>query len=281
MSARKVFISYSHKDSELFSELMEHLEPFRQELLLEPWNDQEIGPSESWYRRICEEMDTADAALLLVSPHFLASKFITKEEVPRLIEAREAGRLLLAPLYLDHASAEALKFDVIDTDTGELGIAITKYQGLNDPDEPVAKHQGAARSELLKRCVGKLRDLLAAQGDRRELRKQLKGRELTIELRSRDGHVDRRYSKPHFDDLLNDSAPIDLARLERLAGGLPEDWQTWSSVARCSTSCSTMSRAVCGCCVLPWVRTCAARFAIRCGCGFSPAIWRCVRCPGR
>lgn len=217
MRARKVFISYSHKDAELFAELMLHLEPFRQEMLLQPWSDREIGPSESWSRRIREEMEGADAALLLVSPYFLASKFITEEEVPRLIEAREAERLVLTVLYLDHASAEVRKFPVVDSETGERGIAITKYQGLNDPADPVMKHAGASRSELLKRCAGKLRVLLAAQSGRREQRRQLEGRELIIELRLRGGHVDRRYSRPHFDDLRNDSGPIDLSHVERLS----------------------------------------------------------------
>jgi len=213
MPATKVFISYSHKDEQLFEEFLTHLAPFERELEIHPWSDKKIGAGEDWDREIKEAMDSADAAVLLVSPRFLDSEYIDQREIPHLIEA---GRLLLTSLYLDHANADVRTY-------GEEGIKLTKHQGLNDPKEPVAALSGAARSELLVRCAQKLAEMLGAAPDRYERQRLLERRELTVELRSRDGHVDRRYSKPRYDNLLTSSTTIDRSRLEALLARSPTE----------------------------------------------------------
>ncbi|MCP4658729.1 MAG: toll/interleukin-1 receptor domain-containing protein, partial [bacterium] len=180
---RKVFICYSSKDQTLFNEFRTHLAPFEQQGLLLSWSDQEIRPSEPWDRRIHQAIDNADAAVMLVSPDMLASDYVVEEEIPRLIEAAEAGRLHLMSLFLRPCHPDVRSFDVLDAETGERGIRITKYQGLNQPSNPVHGRPKAVRDRLLAECAGKLGKALEELPVARERRRTTLLRELSVELR--------------------------------------------------------------------------------------------------
>jgi hypothetical protein len=81
----KVFISYSHKDREWLDKFRTYLKPLENAGALTIWDDGHIAPGSLWREEIRQALESARIGLLLVSPDFLASDFIMKEELPVLV----------------------------------------------------------------------------------------------------------------------------------------------------------------------------------------------------
>jgi hypothetical protein len=206
MPRRTVFICYSREDEELVLAFRTQLAPFIQQGL-EVWLDLEIRAGDEWEKRIHETIDRTDAAVLMVSPDLLASDYVVREELPRLVEHAESGRLRLTSLYLRAAHPEEMRFS---------GVPLTQYQGLNQPTEPVASLPGQ-RDAALADAAAKLWQMLEELAPRTERRRAPAGRVLTVELRVRGGKLDRRFSRPDARHFHSNSTPFDLGRLQALA----------------------------------------------------------------
>ncbi len=221
MARHKVFICYSHKDQELFDQFLIHLDPYGRQDLLEVWTDRQIMAGEEWEPKIFRSIARADAAVVLVSPDLLASDFVREQELPRLLQAREEGRLTLAPLFLRHAGTKFLRFRV-ETADGDREIDLTQIQGLNLPAEPLALLEPAARDKALADAAETLYEVLS-ELPAPEARPARPRRELTVALELRQGQLARRYGQPPYYDLHQSRGPIDLKRLETLARRSPDD----------------------------------------------------------
>ncbi len=84
-----IFFSYSHSDRRWLDELETLLKPALQSLAIDAWSDKEITPGDLWRGKIREAIKEAKVAVLLVSPKFLDSDFIKKDELPPLLQAAE------------------------------------------------------------------------------------------------------------------------------------------------------------------------------------------------
>ena len=104
MSQARLFVSYSHKDEAWLELVRTHLATLHRQGLLFAWSDKDIRPGDAWQEEIEIAISEADVAVLLVSPNFLASDFIIREELPRLLAIKrgeQPGRLRrIMPLIL-------------------------------------------------------------------------------------------------------------------------------------------------------------------------------------
>jgi hypothetical protein len=98
---RPVFISYSHKNTSWKDELAVHLAVLQGEGLIDAWDDDRIEAGSAWAKEIDAALDAAQVAILLVSAHFLTSRFILREEVPRVLKKVQERKLRIMPVILE------------------------------------------------------------------------------------------------------------------------------------------------------------------------------------
>ena len=104
-AGKHIFVSYSHKDHEdssVVGKIFTHLYGLKQSFPeLEIWIDQRmIRVGDHWLPEIDGALAAADLAVMIISPEFLASSFITQNEQPRLLDRRAQGGLRLVPILL-------------------------------------------------------------------------------------------------------------------------------------------------------------------------------------
>ena len=74
----RLFISYSHEDEKLKSDLDKHLIMLKRSGKVEVWNDRQLIAGQEWDSNIKKEMQEADIILLLISADFNNSEYIWK-----------------------------------------------------------------------------------------------------------------------------------------------------------------------------------------------------------
>src|SRR6516162_390943 len=136
-----VFISYSHRDRDWLERLLVFLEPFVGPTL-KVWADPYIKVGEEWRRNISEALSRTCVAVLLVSPDFLASGFIRKEELPPLLEGAKAGTISLFPVPISASNYKA--------------TPLKSHQFAHPPSRPLDGMRRPSRHAALVRITEKI-----------------------------------------------------------------------------------------------------------------------------
>lgn len=97
-----IIISYSHShyDAESKDRLLTHLAALEAVAPVKIWTDAEIPAGRDWELAIDQALNAAVAALLLVSPDYLASSFVRSKEVPLILARHQNDGLIVFPILL-------------------------------------------------------------------------------------------------------------------------------------------------------------------------------------
>lgn len=139
-----VFVSYAHADADILERLSLVLRPLVREGRVDIWADARIGVGRRWDEEIEGALRRADIALLLVSSDFLASDYIVRVELPRLVQ-REVP-LVCVPV------SECAWRDL---------EAVATVQWPLPPDRPLRSMPWDERESALVRVYAAVKELLA------------------------------------------------------------------------------------------------------------------------
>lgn len=150
-SDRKIFVSYAHEDRKWLEEIRRMLIPFLRNDQIEWWDDSSIRPGAKWEAEIARAINTASAALLLVSRHFLSSEFIHANEMLPLL-----------------AAAEQRGLKVLWVAVGKSLYDRTPLAGLqcaNEPSEPLDSVELQRQPEVLHQTCDRIAAVLSSGND--------------------------------------------------------------------------------------------------------------------
>ncbi|HJR75501.1 MAG TPA: toll/interleukin-1 receptor domain-containing protein [Nitrospiraceae bacterium] len=151
-----VFLSYAHEDKPYLEEFVTHLKPLQMQDMVCAWSDLDLAPGAEWAKDIGISIDNARAAVLFVSQHFLASDFVRKSELPRLLNKRKSKGLPILPLMVGHCVFELATFKYPDPDVGPDEFVLSSIQTVNKPDKPLSSLQPSQRNEVFARLAQQL-----------------------------------------------------------------------------------------------------------------------------
>ncbi len=113
----KVFISYARKDEAYKNELQKWLKPYVKNQLIETWDDSYIEPGQEWDITIKEALKSAEVALFLISPDFMASDYIRRVEIKNAaLERYQQDTVKIVPIIIrpaDFSYLELQKFQAL------------------------------------------------------------------------------------------------------------------------------------------------------------------------
>lgn len=146
----RIFISYSHKDEDLFEELRSHLSLLQRRGLIHTWHDRRIDPGADWQSEIDDHIYSSRIILLLISSDFIASDYCYDREMALAIERHEAGKARVVPIVVRPTDCR--------------GAPFSKLQMLPKDALPISKWEN--RDEAFLDVVTRLSRILTDERDR-------------------------------------------------------------------------------------------------------------------
>jgi hypothetical protein len=122
-----IFISYSHQDEKWKDALQKQLQVLQLHADFEVWDDRQIEMGDGWLKEIESAIAAAKVAILLVSPDFLISEFVCRQEIPKFLERRSEDGLRVIPLVVEPCPWQAVDW-------------LAAMQGATKDNAPLSRH---------------------------------------------------------------------------------------------------------------------------------------------
>jgi hypothetical protein len=131
-----VFVSYAHEDKRWVREIGVYLRALASSLSFELWDDTRIAAGAVWREEISAALSRSRVAVLVLTPEYMASEYLSNDELPALLDAAEAGGVTILCVYAS---------DVRLVGTAK---ALSGYQFVNAPDAPLSGLNQAERDKV-------------------------------------------------------------------------------------------------------------------------------------
>jgi len=119
-----VFLCYCHRDVRFMERFEVHIKPQTYRSNIDVWVDTKIRGGQDWRSEIEKALKRAKIAVLLISADFLASDFITKYELPTLLDKAKTDGTVILSVYLSHCYHDPFK--------------LSRFQFINPLDQPLS-----------------------------------------------------------------------------------------------------------------------------------------------
>lgn len=140
MNKNNIFISYAHADEKWLNLIKTNLNGLRHIVGgFDYWDDERIRTGDKWKQEIEKALQSSGAAILIITPNFLASDFILNNELPPILaKAQETGTHI---------------FPVIARKSLFNRSPLSEFQAVNPPEKPLNACSDAQIDDYLYRLM--------------------------------------------------------------------------------------------------------------------------------
>jgi hypothetical protein len=142
MAPKTIFISYARSDAVWLRRLKRHLTPLLSKNQIEIWDDSRLAIGRRWLEPLRHAIQNSCTAILLVSPRYLASDFVTKHELPLFLAAAEERGMAVLWIPITRSTCSR--------------TWISTYQALHDFKKPLSKFSPSGQTRALIKIVEKI-----------------------------------------------------------------------------------------------------------------------------
>lgn len=155
-----VFISYAHRDDNdqdrykrFVYRLQRQWPALTRDGRVKAFSDKEIELGDDWHKRLLDALESASVAVLLVGPEFYLSEFISKTEVPLILERADAGLLTVIPIILSPCRFQDTFFRYPCSNNGPNRKSLAHFQSANPPTNPLIQMSELEQENLFLRVA--------------------------------------------------------------------------------------------------------------------------------
>ncbi len=153
----EVFICYARKDNpkdahereRWVDRLIVHLKPIARSHKFTVFHDDDVQRGDQWHQTIQGKLNAARVVVLVVSPHFLNSEYITAKEMPVILRRHREEGLHVIPIHIEHSIYDSVQYDFITSDGTSSQASIGDFQGIGVSEGVLNSLEAAKQEKLL------------------------------------------------------------------------------------------------------------------------------------
>jgi hypothetical protein len=167
--AAPVFVCYAHEDNDpghsqlcWLDSVLQFLEPLKRDGMLSIFCDKDISVGDDWHLEIQQALAKARAAVLLISPAFMASQYVANNELPILLRKAKENGLRMYPILIRTCLFAETKFKYPDPKLGPEEFTLASLQYANPPSQPLIDMTIGGRDQVFLELGRNLLELVKA-----------------------------------------------------------------------------------------------------------------------